>query len=198
MARGPADQAKQLFNSSQGDASTARDNSGTLYNQLFPTYENEATDPQGFDPTTKANMKTSAMQTAGGSTAGAVGEGDLMAARTRNAGGFDAAGDEAERIGARQLSSDNLGVENADAALKEQHKQQGIAGEQGLYNTQQSDLLADMGLSNQDVNTEVSAGQSGWLQNFMGIIQTLGGAAAGAGGAMTGAANLEKASAMAG
>jgi hypothetical protein len=195
MARGPQKQANTLFDESQGDAATARQHSNQLYDQLFPTYEGEVNNPTGFDPITKAGMKTSAMQTVGGATGGAVGQGDLMAARTRNSGGFEAAGDEAERIGQRQLSADNMGIDQEDAALKEQHHQQGIAGEQGLYSGNQSELLASMGLGNQAVNTELEAGKSGWLQNFMQILQTIGGLGTGAGAAMSGAAKLKGAGA---
>lgn len=186
MARGPAKQANTLFDESQGDAATARGHSSQLYDQLFPTYQEEALHPQGFDPVTKAGMKTSAMQTVGGATGGAVGQGDLTAARTRNSGGFEAAGDEAERTGLRQLSADNLGIEQGDAALKEQHHQQGIAGEQGLYTGNQDQLMKAMSLGNQAINTELEAGKSGWLQNFMQILQTINGGGSAAGSIMQG------------
>ena len=79
-------------NKSASTAATTAGNTGqtllgeqqSLYGSLMPQLEAEATHPTGIDPTTMAEMKTNQLQTAGGSNAGSVGQGSLLAGRTRN------------------------------------------------------------------------------------------------------------------
>ena len=189
MARGPNNQANQLFNQSQGVANTAENNTNTLFNTLFPLYEGEATNPQGFGANDLAAMNTASQQSTGGAVSGAVGAGDLEAARTHNSGSFQAAGDEAAREGMRQNSENAVNIQGENAKLKQTQQQAGLAGMAGLEGQSQNELLASMGLGDQDVNTEINAGQSGWLQNFMKLISTFSQGTQGAGTLLSGAAD---------
>lgn len=170
MARGAQDQAKKTFNESQGVFGTSQGNANDLYSKLFPTFQAEATNPQGFAPGDLAAMNTANQQSVGGSTAGAVGEGDLAGARTRNSGSFAPALDEAVRSGERTASENAVGIQGENAALKESQRQAGIAGLSGLYGQNNSDMLSALGLSNSSTNALTTAGQSGWFQNMLGFM----------------------------
>jgi hypothetical protein len=58
---------------------------------VIPGLEREAQNPTGYSPTDLNNMTVASEQSAGGVASGTAGKADLMAARTRNAGGFGAA-----------------------------------------------------------------------------------------------------------
>ena len=110
--------------------------------------------------------------------------------RTRNAGGLAPALDEAARIKSRQLGTNALGVSNENANL-EQSKQRFAQGELGnLYSGLNKDQLTAMGVSDEDINTMIKAGQSGWQQNAMGWLNAFkpGGGGGGGGAAGAGAA----------
>ena len=92
MARNDA-AAQTAANSANTISSTAAENAGGLYGVLAPELESEAAHPQGFDPTTMAQMTTAAEQAAGGSQAGATGQGGLLAASSLATEGIG--GDEA-------------------------------------------------------------------------------------------------------
>lgn len=146
---------------------------------LVPALTQEATHPQGFNPTDINNMLVSGEQGAGGANSGITGEAALHGMRTRNAGGFTGALDQAARIKGQQLSGNALNVQNENANLKQKQQQAGLAGLQGMYGTDVSAQLKAMGLVPEDINAgtnatnaEVNAGKSGWLQNVEGIADT--------------------------
>lgn len=141
----------------------------------MPQYQQEATNPTGYDPKDLAAMNTAGSQSVGGATAGAVGELGLQAARTGNAGGFAPAADEAVRSGQRQMSANALGVRGANADLKQQQKQAGLSGLASLYGGNTANMLSALGLQNQSTQTGTQAGQSGWFQNMTGLVGALGG-----------------------
>lgn len=181
MARGAQNQAKQTFQESQNVFHGQGDKSQADYNALFPALTKEATNPQGYMPGDLAAMNTASQQSLGGATAGAVGEGDLAGARTRNAGSFAPALDESVRSGERQLSQDAVGIQGQNANLKQAQQQAGLQGLQGLYGTNTNAMLGALGLGNQSTQALTQAGQSGWFQNMTGLIAALkpGGSAAG-------------------
>lgn len=182
MARGAQNQAQQTFGESQDIYNSTRGNVNQLYERLFPQYEQEATNPQGFAPQDLAAMNTASQQSVGGSTAGAVGEGNLEAARTRNSGAFAPALDSAVRSGQQTLSQNALGIQGENAALKQEQQQAGLSGLAGLYGQNSQDMLSALGLENQSTNALTSAGQSGWFQNTIAAINALKGGGGGGGG----------------
>lgn len=118
-----------------GQAQSLGTQAQNQYGSLAPTLQAEATHPTGYDPATLAKMNTAAQQTAGGTQAGAVGQGALLAARTKNAGTADAAIAQSARTAGQDLSNAGLKTQMADASLKNQQQQAGLTGEQNLYNT---------------------------------------------------------------
>lgn len=169
--------AKNNANTANNVAAGYGAGASQIGSSLIPGLEREAQNPTGFTPEQKNNMLVASQEGVGGATSGITGQGNLTAARTRNAGGFARALDEAQRQKGRQLSQNALGVENEDArvALQRQQQAQGLLS--GLYGTDVSSQLKSMGLSDEALNTELNAGKSGWLQNAEGVINTLGGAA---------------------
>lgn len=166
MARQQQGQANQTFGEAQNQYKLASSNSNALYNSLFPQFSAEATNPKGFGSGDLAAMNTAAQQSVGGSTAGAVGEGTLRAARTRNSGGFDTALDSSVRSGQQTLADAALGVQGENAQLKQQQQQAGLSGLSGLYGANNSMMLSALGLGNQATQAGTQAGQSGWFQNL--------------------------------
>jgi len=157
---------------------TATQEGGVLRNKL----EQQSQNPTGYAPTDLNNMLVAQQESAGGSNASLSGEGKLASIRTRNAGGFAPALDEAARAKARTLASGALGVQNQNANLKQEQQRQALQQLQGLYGTDTSNQLREMGLQGQDLQNELAAGRQGWLQNTEGVLNTaanLGSAAAG-------------------
>jgi hypothetical protein len=161
------------------------------------------------------DMTTASNQALGGAVGGAVGQGNLEAARTHNGGGYATALDDAVRTAGRQQSQNVLGVRNDSAKLsahqnevsdqmladqrtksdemksanrnagltglegnalaRESVRQSALSGMEGLYGQNINELMQMMGLGPQAINAETNAGNSGWLQNTLGIVNTLGG-----------------------
>ena len=152
-----------------------------ISSSLVPQLERQANTPTGLTATQKNNALVSGSEAVGGTGAGATGAASLTSARTKNAGGFSDALDEAARIRGRQSSANALGVESADVSLANEKQQQAQKALQGLYGVDTQNQMASMGLANQDLNTELKANDQGWLQNTEGVIGTLGNVAKGAG-----------------
>lgn len=120
------------------------------FQTLFPTLQQNLTNPQGFGKDLNA-INTANQQSIGGSIAGAVGQGNLQAARTRNAGGFAPALDEAVRGGQRQMSQNAMGVQEQNAYLKNQQQENAIRSLGSLYGENMNDTLRALGLSNESL-----------------------------------------------
>jgi hypothetical protein len=173
MARGATNQANKTFGEAQSAFNTGTNRANALYGQLMPILQGEATNPQGYSPKDLGAMNTASQQSVGGSTAGAVGEGNLAAARTRNAGAFAPALDEAAREGGRTLSQNALEIQGKNADLKQKQQQAGISGLGSLYGQNSDELLKALGLGNEATNTAINSGKSGWFQNMLGLITAL-------------------------
>jgi len=194
---GPACFDRSIQSAAKKNATSANDTAagfGSTASQigssLIPGLEREAQNPQGFTPVQKNNMLVASQEGVGGANSGITGQANLAAARTRNAGGFARALDEAARQKGRQLSSNALGVQNEDARVALQRQQDAQHQLAGLYGTNTSDQLKAMGLSDEDLRTALEAGKSGWQQNAMNWITTLTqGAKAGAQAARGGGDN---------
>lgn len=135
---------------------------------LQPTLMQDIANPQGYGTAGLAQMNTAAQQSAGGSTAGAVGSGFRRAARTGNAGGFDAAAAESARSGQREASQRATEIAGSNERLKQEQRSSAIRGLQGLYGTDLEGSLKAMGLVGEDVNaaTQASKKQGGLLQTL--------------------------------
>ncbi len=151
---------------------------GSELNSFLPQFANEATAPSGYGPADLAKMKTGAEQTAGGAMSSVVGQGGLMAARTRNQGAFAPALDASAQKADETLSQDTLGVDKANAQLKQQQRQEGLNGMLGVYDTNLAGGINALNSSNGAVNAGTQAAtseQNMWMpfaQDFLGNLKT--------------------------
>jgi len=161
MARGSS-QASGAATSAQDISNTAASNAAGLYGTLAPELQAEAAHPAGFDPTTLARMDTEAEQSAGGSQAGAVGQGALQTARTRNAGGADAAIAKSARSASEALSKGVLSTQIKNAQMKESQRRSALGGLEGLYGTNFGGSVNALGEVAQNVNANTNAENASW------------------------------------
>ncbi len=161
MGRGN-DQAEQASKSANTLSNTSAEESSGIFGSLNPFLTAQMVHPAGFDPTTLAAMNTGAQQSAGGAAAGAVGQGALRAARTRNRGGADAATEASTRDASQTLSKGLLGVQGANVKLKSQ-QQQGAAGELGnLFRTTTGAATGALGEVANNVNANTNSENASW------------------------------------
>lgn len=140
-----------------------------LRSTLEPQLEADVRNPTGYGASGLAAMNTAAQQSAGGAVAGATGAMGRAAARTRNAGGYAAAGDEAAREGARSASQRSVEIAGSNEQLKQQQRQSALKGLQGLYGTDVGASLESMGLIPGEINAGTNAAkkQPGILDTLM-------------------------------
>jgi hypothetical protein len=157
MAKGVVKDSLANSGTASNMSSGLASNAGALYGSLAPTLSAEAAHPSGYTPTQKAAMDTAAQQSAGGSMAGATGQGALLAARTKNAGAAQNAIQQSGRQASQNVSDAAVGTEVANANLQQKQQQAGITGEENLYNTELGGSQNALGLSNSALNTANSA-----------------------------------------
>ena len=174
MARGAQSQAAHAADTAAATGANYGATAGGIQAGLIPKLNAEATGEIGFTPKQEANMLTAGEQGAGGAASGIVGEAGLRAGRTRNSAATSGIMDEAARQKMRQSSQNALGVQNESANLAQRKQASALDALQGLYGTDVSAQLRAMGLVPEDVNAEVNAGKSGWLQNTLDTIGTIG------------------------
>jgi len=199
-----------LFPHLTHDVIGAKGEGGDL-NSILSTIDTGSADANRIIDQGTSAANTADQQSIGGATAGALGLGNLQAARSGNAGAFQPAEDEAVRSGERQLSQNALGVqENAanqklgvsqrgtaaktaaeqeNALLRNNQRAQALSELGGLYGTGMNASLNALGLSNQAINAATSADQA-TTQGWMAPFQAIGDLGSAAGSAMTGIGNL--------
>jgi hypothetical protein len=183
MARGSST-AQTASTDALANSGTYAGNASNVFGDIAPMLESQAAHPQGMAPTDLAAANTSAQQSAGGTQAGAVGQGALLAARTRNAGGADAAIDSSARRAGQQLSTAGLQTILKNASLKQQ-QQQNAEGELGnLYGTSVAGGNGALNATAANVNANTSAENASWdwaTDILDPTLKAAGSAAAGAG-----------------
>lgn len=168
-----------------GKAATTATNTGTelgseaqgIGSTVTPFLTNELLHPQGFSQQDLSAQTAAAMGGAGGANAGIVGEANQQAATSRNAGGFQAALDDAARQRSKAAAGASEGIAANNAQLKQTQQQDASQGLQKMYGTDTSGMLDAMGQVPQDINAQTNAGQSGWLQNSLGVLGAINGSA---------------------
>ena len=172
---------KQLL----GNSGTAQQRSGTydtaaqsLYGPLTTQLQAEAKNPAGYTPQQLAAMSTASQQSLGGSVGGVLGQSELEAARTNNAGGFQGAEGGAVRSAQRQLSQNALGVQEKQADLQQAQQQQALSALQQLYGTNIGAGENYLSESNTALNAENQSHpiQQGF-KTFADVLTALSGAA---------------------
>lgn len=174
LDRAAQNAAKKAAGTAAGTAATEGGNASAIGAQLTPFYKQEINTVHGFDPEQTNELLNYAEAGAGGANASLAGQAASEAARTRNTSGFTSALDQASRDRQKALSNASLGVGAQDIEQAKRENQEGAAGLSGLYDTDTNAMLKAMGIQNEDINTEIQAGKSGWFQNLMNGIQTVG------------------------
>ena len=179
MARG-SDQARGAATSAQNLSNTFAGNASGLYGALAPTLISEAAHPAGIDPVTRAAMDTASQESAGGGMAAATGQGALLAARTRNAGGAQAAIADAARGAGERLSDATLKTRLADASMREKQRQGALSGLGNLYNENAGQSVGSLGAvaSNVNANTNAANASWDWAKDFVVPLAQAGASAA--------------------
>jgi hypothetical protein len=169
QAQQEAEQAEQQASlASQQLASEA----SAEHAQLTPFYQREMTAEHAFDPTQLNEMLTAAGAGTGAAAGAATTEAKRQAATTGNASGQSAALDAIarERMKTGAGVSESIAGKDVEGAL--QMRQAGAQGMSGLYGEDLKGQLAAMGQESADINTEINASKTGWLQNVEGVIDT--------------------------
>lgn len=129
-------------------SSTLFNNAGNIYGSLAPTLAAQAAAPAGYTPAQKAAMTTAGEQSAGGTQAASVGQGALLASRTKNAGTADAAIAQSARTAGQQNSNTAVNTEVKNANLQQVQRDSALKDEEGLYGTTLGGSMNALGLSN--------------------------------------------------
>lgn len=156
MARNNA-QAQTAGTSAQNFSNQLQGQSGNVYSDLAPELESEVAHPPGYSPADLGAMNTAAQETAGGTQAGATGQGALLASRTRNPGTADAAIEASARDAGRSLGTASVGIQSKNADLKAKQQQAGLGELGDLYKTSTGDANEALGVVPQAVNADTNA-----------------------------------------
>lgn len=167
-------QGKAAFGNAQSTAGGYGANAAQERSTLIPTLQQEINNPQGFTPSQTNAMLVAGEQGAGGANAAITGQAGLQAMRTRNSAGTSGVLDQAARRTAQNLSQNAVNIQAKNAELGAQNRQRALSGLQGLYGIDTGAQMKALGLVPEDINAEVNAGKSGWLQNTMGVLGGLG------------------------
>lgn len=184
--RNAQNQSGSAYNQANNAASQYGAEGQGIGSTLTPFLTSELEHPQGYSQGDESAMLAAGLGGAGGADSGIAGQANEEAAVSRNAGGFQSALDDAARQRMKASAGMSEGIAAKDADLKQQQQQDAARGLQGMYGTDTSGMLDAMNQEHGDINSEVNAGNSGWLQNTMGVLSTLGGMAGGAGTFMRG------------
>jgi hypothetical protein len=170
-----------------GVVGQAQANANIDRSSVIPGLQRDAQTPIGYNAGQLNNMLVSSQEGAGGANATVGGEGRLAALRSRTAGGYAPALDEAQRQKGRTLATNALDIQNQNARLGLERQQQARNQLLGLYGTDTSNMLHAMGVQNEDLNTQLAAKRQGWeqeLEQGLDTVSGMGGKAAGAYGSL--------------
>ena len=162
---------------------TAKDTSATLGGEaqaiganVTPFLTEEMLHPQGLGQQGITAETGAALGGAGGAMSAFNGEAAQRAGVSRNVGGFQAALDDASRQRMKAAAGASEGIEANNENLKQTQQQEGAKALQGMYGTDTSGMLDSQGQEANDINAEVGANKTGWLQNALAIANTVTGA----------------------
>jgi|HubBroStandDraft_1064217.scaffolds.fasta_scaffold00161_62 hypothetical protein len=173
--RSIASQAGNNANTSNATAGGYGSSAKSIAGTLIPTLNYEATGNAGLTPQQQNQMLVAGQQGGGGAAGSLAGAAGLAANRTKNSGSLSGSLDAIARAKTQAGSQANLGVANQSTQVALDRQKQAQSQLQGLYGTDVSAQLGQMGLANQDLNTELNANKQGWLQNTEGVLGTLSG-----------------------
>jgi hypothetical protein len=174
--RSAVSQASDAYNQANNTAATLGGEGQAIGATLTPFLTQEMMHPQGLGQQGITAETSAALGGAGGAMSAFNGEAAQRAGASRNAGGFQAALDEASRQRMKAAAGASEGIQANNENLKQTQQQEGSHGLQGMYGTDTSGMLQSQGQEANDINAEVNASKSGWLQNALAIADTVTGA----------------------
>lgn len=186
--RGLQSTAQQAANTDTSTASGYGKTASGLSGFLTPMLESWAGgNAPGYGDAGVSAMKNAAQSTAGAAANAGNEQGLLTAMRTNNAAGVGAE-EVANAANAGQTQTNavqNILSQNAQLKAQEQTGAMNMLG--SMYGTDVGAQLTSQGQVPGAINAGVNAGNSGWFQNTLNGLNTLGGLGKGAGAVMTGA-----------
>jgi hypothetical protein len=166
--------AKSAGAQAAGTAATEQGNANAAGAALTPFYRQEMNAQHLYNPQQMNELLGAGEAGISGANATAMGQAQSEAARTRNTSGFSAALDQNARERMQQTGALGQGVAAQDVLGAKQLNQEGAKGLAGLYSTDTDAMLKAMGIQTGDINAQVEAGKSGWLQNLEGMTSAIG------------------------
>lgn len=175
--RNAVNQASSAYDQAQNTSAKLGSQADTIGANITPFLTQEMLHPEGLGQTGIAAETGAALGGAGGAASGLTGQAMQRAAASRNGGGFQAALGEAAREREKAAAGSSEGIQAQNENLKQTQRQEGEHGLQGLYGTDTSGMLNSQGQEAGDINAEVNASKSGWLQDSLGVVNGLANAA---------------------
>lgn len=165
-------QDKSMANTAGQVAGQAGSQAASDESQLTPFASQEMHATHSMDPTQINELLTSAGAGIGAAEGATEGAAQRQSARTGNASGFAKDLDQAarDRMKTGAGVSEGVAAQDIEGAQKLRQEGAGLMGD--LFKTDTSKQLQAMGQEAQDVQDEVKAGQSGWLQNALAVANT--------------------------
>jgi hypothetical protein len=180
--RSAVGQASNAYNQANNTSATLGGEGQAIGANLTPFLTQEMLHPQGLGQQGITAETSAALGGAGGAMSAFNGEAAQRAGASRNAGGFQAALDDASRQRMKAAAGASEGIQAQNENLKQTQQQEGAKGLQGMYGTDTSGMLESQGQEANDINAEVNASKSGWLQNAGALLGDAAGVAGMAGG----------------
>jgi len=163
----------------KGAAATAKNTAAQLgaeaggeHAALTPFYQREMTAEHAFDPTQLNELLTAAGAGTGATTGAMQTNLQRQAATTGNPAAATKSLQELARDRMKANAGTSENIAGQDVLGAQQLRQQGAAGEAGLYGEDLKGQLQAMGQEAQDINAATEASKTGWLQNAEGIVKT--------------------------
>lgn len=180
--RDAVNQAKNAATTAGNTASGYNSQASTIGSQLIPFESRQLQNPSGMSQQDIGAQLAASAAGAGGATSGITGAASKMGAATRNPMGFSAALDSAarQRTAAEAKGSEQIAANNAGVKLNQQQEAGSMLG--NLYGMSSKAGAENAGIQTGDINAQVNANNSGWLQNATGVLNAISGAGQSAAG----------------
>lgn len=180
--RSAVNQAQQAATTAGNTAAGYNSTASGIGGSLIPFESRQLQNPSGMSQQDIGAQLAASAAGAGGATSGLTGAAGKMAATTRNPMGFSSALDNAarQRTAAEAKGAEGIQANNADVKLNQQQQAGSALG--NLYGMSSKAGVENADAQTGDINAQVNANNSGWLQNGLNIAKTIIGAGKGMGG----------------
>ena len=175
--RSAVGQAGNAYKQAVGTSTDLGSRASGINSNLTPFLTSEMLHPEGLGQQGIAAENSAALGGAGGAASGFVGQAAQRAAASRNPAAFQASLADAARQRDKAAAGASEGIQAQNEQMKEQQRQAGAGGLEKLYGVDTSGMLESQGQEANDINAQVNANKTGWLQNVNDTIATLTGAA---------------------